>query len=190
MTTTDFLSHIFLPLILIYAVKKELKVYYLILAPLTFLPDLDKFIGVVGLLHSLVTVLPLCFLLITLEWSIRAKLLNKNSASYFRYGYSLVGSFYIFSHLFLDILDGGPVTLLYPFVKAGIGLSFPATLEFGHSLFDVHVKNLLPDLVWDIPEKSYGNSYEIFSGFGVASAILFLLIVILNKFEKYMERKK
>lgn len=181
---TDLLSHIFLPLILIYAVKEEQKVYYLILAPLTLLPDLDKFFGMVGLLHSLVTIVPLCLLLVLLEWSVRKPAELKECR------YSLAASLYVFSHLFLDVLDGGPVTLLYPFVEGGVGLTFPATLEFGHSLFDIHIKNLLPKLVWDVPEQSYGNTYEIFSGFGVASTILFLLIVILNKFEECTERSR
>jgi hypothetical protein len=175
---TDILSHIFLPLILIYAVRRKLEAYYVVLVLFTLLPDLDKFLGAVGLLHSLVTIVPLCFLMISLEWGVR------KPAELSECRYSLAASLYVFSHLFLDVLDGGPVTLLYPFVESGVGLTFPATLEFGHSLFDVRIKNILPELVWDIPEQSYGNSYEIFSGFGVASAILFLLVIGIDKFGK------
>ena len=168
----DLLTHIFLPLILIYSVRRELKPYHIILIPFTILPDLDKLFEV-GLLHSLVTIVPISILLIFIEW-IAGKLMKRNS-----YEYSLTASFYMFSHLFLDILDGGPVTLLYPFVKTGVGLTFPATIELGQSPFDIQVKNLLPSLILTIPEKAH--SYGIFSGFGVASMILFLLIVFLNR---------
>jgi len=174
--TTDLLSHIFLPLILIYAVRRKLKPYHIVLIPFTVFPDLDKFLGVVGLLHSLVMIIPLCLLLMFIELTVR-KLTNKNS-----YECSLIASFYVLSHLFLDILDGGPVTLLYPFVKAGIGLSFPATLELGSNPFEFSVNNISPQLIYEVPEPS--KSYEILSGFGVASAILFLLIVSFDRLEE------
>jgi len=61
---------------------------------------LDKLFEV-GLLHSLVTIVSICLLLMFIEW-IAGKLMNKNS-----YEYSLTASFYMFSHLFIDILDGG-----------------------------------------------------------------------------------
>ncbi len=163
-------------MILIYAVRRKLKFCYIVLIPFTVLPDLDKFLGMVGLLHSLVTIIPLCLLLMLLEWTVR-KLTNKNT-----YEYSLIASFYILSHLFLDILDGGPVTLLYPFVKAGIGLSFPATLELGSNPFEFSINNISPQLIYEVPEPS--KNYGILSGFGVASAILFLLIISLDKLEK------
>ena len=173
---TDLLSHIFLPLILICATRRELKPYHIILTPFTLLPDLDKFLGMVGLLHSLVTIVPLCFLFMLLEW-IAEKITNKT----INLKYSSIATFYVFSHLFLDVLDGGPVTLFYPFVKEGVGLIFPATLEFGHSMFEFRVNNITPQLIWEIPSPSYGNSYEILSGFGVASAILFLIIFSADK---------
>lgn len=179
---TDLLSHIFLPLILIYATRRELKLYHMVLIPFTVLPDLDKFLGVVGLLHSLVTIISLCLLLMLLEW-IAGKLTNKNT-SYFQY--SLIASFYILSHLFLDILDGGPVTLLYPFVKEGIGLVFPATLELGSNPFEFSINDIFPQLIYEVPEPS--KSYEILSGFGVASAILFLLIVSFDRLEKRIKK--
>jgi hypothetical protein len=170
------LSHIFLPLILIYSVKRKLKIHYLILVPFTVLPDLDKFLGVVGLLHSLVTIIPICLLLVALERFVRAS-----------YEYSLIASFYVFSHLFLDVLDGEPVTFLYPFVKEGVGLIFPATLEFGYSMFEFRINNVTPQLIWEIPDPSYGNSYEILSGFGVASTILFLSMISIDKFKKRLQ---
>ena len=180
---TDLLSRIFLPLILIYATRRELKLYHIIFIPFTILPDLDKFLGMVGLLHSLVTIIPICLLLMLLEWTV-GKLTNKNT-SYFQY--SLIASFYIFSHLFLDILDGGPVTLLYPFVRVGVGLSFPASLELGSNPFEFSINNVFPQLVYEVPEPS--KSYEILSGFGVASAILFLLIVSFDRLEKNGSRE-
>ncbi len=179
--TTDLLSHVFLPLILIYAVRRKLKPYHIALIPFTVLPDLDKFLGMVGLLHSLVTTIPLCLLLVLLEWT-AGKLTNKNTS----YEYSLIASFYILSHFFLDILDGGPVTLLYPFVKAGIGLSFPATLELGSNPFEFSINNIFPQLVYMVPKPS--KSYEILSGFGVASVILFLLIVSFDRLEKRIKK--
>jgi membrane-bound metal-dependent hydrolase YbcI (DUF457 family) len=72
--------------------------------------------------------------------------------------YSLSVSFYLFIHLFLDMLDGGPVTLLYPFVKRGVILRCGITE----------------------PSKSYGT----LSRLGVAPAILLLPMVSFDRLQR------
>jgi len=165
-------------LIFIYSVRRDLKLHYLVLTPFTLLPDLDKFLGMVGLLHSLVTILLICVFLFVLEFVVKTKLFDIKSEDRFQYEISLIASFYILSHLFLDVLDGGPVTFLYPFVDVGIGLIFPMTLEI-NSPFDFRIYNVTPQLVCKVPGSS--GCYDVLSGFGVASAILFFAIVSFDR---------
>lgn len=63
--------------------------------------DLDKFLGAVGFLHSLVTIISLCLILIVIERS-AGKL-----TGFWECKYSITTSFYIFSNIyFLNVLDG------------------------------------------------------------------------------------
>lgn len=58
----DSLSHLFLPLVAVYVVHPKVfeRPWTLLLAGFGLLSDLDKFLGVPGLLHSLVTIGPIC----------------------------------------------------------------------------------------------------------------------------------
>jgi len=89
----DILSHVFLPLILLAAIGR-LKAKYTPLALLSILPDFDK-LFFLGILHSVVTTAPAFAVLFYLERRIK-------------HGYeiSVISSYFFFSHLFLDFLDG------------------------------------------------------------------------------------
>lgn len=160
----DLLTHIFLPLAALYVLKKEAfnPPYHFILVSFAILPDFDKFIGMPGLLHSFVTLFLLILAVLLLE-----KLVKGTSR------YTGIATFFIGSHLVLDILDGGPVPFFYPFIKSGIGLEFPLKIAF-HSLsfsfLDAPIQ-----LVYAVPRTGF-NTYELLSGFGVASLILFVIV--------------
>jgi hypothetical protein len=159
----DILSHVFLPLILLAAIGR-LKAKYTPLALLSILPDFDK-LFFLGILHSVVTTAPAFAVLFYLERRIK-------------HGYeiSVISSYFFFSHLFLDFLDGF-VPLLYPISKIGVGIVFPAKVFIGNS--SVTVEDIFPQLVFS--ELKPSNCYDLFSGFGFASMIFFLLILALRK---------
>ena len=159
----DILSHVFLPLILLAAIGK-LKAKYTPLVLLSILPDFDK-LFFLGMLHSVVATAPVFAVLFYLEKRIK-------------HGYeiSVISSYFFFSHLFLDFLDGF-VPLLYPISKIGVGIVFPAKVFIGNS--SVAVEDIFPQLVFS--ELKPSNCYDLFSGFGFASMIFFLLILVLRK---------
>jgi len=159
----DLLTHVFLPLILLAAIGR-LKAKYTPLVLLSILPDFDK-LFFLGILHSVVTTAPAFAALFYLERKIK-------------HGYeiSLVSSYFFFSHLFLDFLDGF-VPLLYPVSKIGVGIVFPAKLLIGNS--SVTVEDIFPQLVFS--ELKPSNCYELFSGFGFASMIFFFLIIAFKR---------
>jgi len=169
----DLLTHIFLPLIAIYSLKKEeFSRIYLATALFAILPDFDVFSGIHrGILHSLVFLIPLSLLILLSERMLKSEV---------RYAYTAV--FFLFSHIFLDFFAGG-VPFLYPVVKIGVGVEFPLKIGFGSSLV---IEGFMPRLVFMTPTPVHGKLFEVFSGFGVATAIIFALVYLIDS--KFKER--
>lgn len=164
----DFLSHLFLPLTAVYVVRRELfeSPWVLGLAGFGLLSDFDKFLGIPGLLHSLVPIVPLCLGVLGVEYWLRGELAVSPVIV------ALVGS-----HLVLDFLDGGPVPLLFPLVETGIGLEYPVRTVFGHGLLGVHFEGPLVSLRTVAPRPE-NATYGFIQGSGVASAVLFGIIYL------------
>lgn len=162
----DFLTHIFLPLTGAYVLRQDCfqSPLYLGLGAFGLLSDFDKFLGDPGLLHSLITLVPLCLAVIAGE-----RWLNDRSA----YG-PLIAAL-VCSHLVLDFVDGGPVPLLYPLVETGVGLEYPVRTVFGQGSLGVTFEGSLVQLRTAAPRGGY-NTYGFIDGFGVASALLFLTV--------------
>ena len=167
----DVLTHIFLPLTLIYILKQEAfrKPFPFIFIPflLAFLgvfPDLDKLIGVQGLFHSLIFLSLMVIAILLLE-----KALNSKGT------YAGIAAVFVFSHLFLDILDGGPVPFLYPFSRVGIGLEFPMKIAF--QSFSFSLQNSPVVLTIGEPRTGF-NKFGLINGFGVASIFLFAIVYL------------
>ncbi|MFB6095430.1 MAG: metal-dependent hydrolase, partial [Halodesulfurarchaeum sp.] len=118
----DFLSHLFLPLLVAYVLRPEWfdSPWALAVGVFGLLPDFDKFLRMPGLGHSLVTLVPIWVGVLVLERRLRGEL-----------RWSLLIGALSGSHLVLDFVDGGPVPLLYPFIKEGVGLKYPAITVFG-----------------------------------------------------------
>jgi len=159
----DFLSHLFLPMTAVYVVWRERfdSPWLLGVAGFGLLPDVDKFLGMPGLLHSLVTLVPFCLAVVGFEYLFRGRL-----------AFSPVVVALVGSHLVLDIVDGGPVPLLFPLVETGIGLQYPAQTVFGQGPFGLHLEGPLVSLRTVAPRPE-NNTYGFIQGTGVAGMLLF-----------------
>jgi membrane-bound metal-dependent hydrolase YbcI (DUF457 family) len=164
----DFLTHLFLPLTVAYVLRRELFVSpaYLLLAGFGLLSDFDKFLGYPGLLHSLITLVPISLCLLLGEKWLREKLVLS----------PLIVAF-IFSHLLLDFIGGGPVPLLYPVIDGGVGLQYPVQTVFGEGFFGLSFRGQLLAVRTTAPRPGF-NTYGFIKGYGVASTISFVILYL------------
>ena len=164
----DLLTHVFLPLTLVYIFRPDLFDHpaTLGLAGFGLFSDFDKFLGYPGLLHSLVTVVPACLLVLGVERWYRGE---------WRYAPVVAG--FIGSHLVLDIIDGGPVPLLYPFVDRGIGLQYPARTVFGKGLIGLRIEGPVVATRAAAPRPGF-NTYGFLTGEGIAWLLVFLVVFV------------
>ncbi len=157
----DILTHIFLPLTIVYILKKDFKVKYFPLVLFTIIPDFDVLIGIHrGLFHSIIFLIPLSLLILAIEYIFKRRL-----------KYSLIAIFFLYSHLILDFIAGG-VPFLYPIINQGVGIEFPFIISFRES---ISIVDIMPRFIYYYPQSVYGE-INAFSSFGVASVMLFLLI--------------
>lgn len=164
----DFLTHLFLPLTVAYVLRQELfnPPYHLALAVFGVLPDVDKFLGYPGLLHSLVTLVPLAIVLMWVEdtvWNSRQ--------------YSSLATAFMGSHLAMDLLDGGPVPLLSPIVEAGIGVQYPMQIAFGEGPLGVSLHHAPIAVRVTHPRPGF-NTYGFLRGYGIAWALVFVILYL------------
>lgn len=171
----DFLTHIFLPLTVLYALRParfELPGLAIIAAFGVF-PDFDKFLGTPGLLHSAITLAPLCLFFIAGERAVRGEMTATPLIV------AVIGS-----HLVLDIVDGGPVTLLFPLIETGIGFEYPVQTAFGDGLFGLRFEGPFVSLRTAATRPGFSqegvatNTYGFINGTGVASALAFSSVYV------------
>jgi membrane-bound metal-dependent hydrolase YbcI (DUF457 family) len=164
----DALTHVFLPLTAAYVLRRDLfpAPGYLLLGGVGLLSDFDKFLGVPGLLHSLVTLGPLCLAILAAEQWVRGEL-----------EYAPLVAALLLSHLLLDVVDGGPVPLLSPFVETGIGLQYPVTTAFGRGPLGLAFDGPIVTLRTTAPRPGF-NTYGFVDGVGVANALLFATVYL------------
>ena len=164
----DLLTHLFLPLTVVYVLRGESFDH-----PATFgltgfsvLADFDKFLGQPGLLHSLLTLAPICAVILAAE-------------RWYRGGwqYAPLVTAFIGSHLVLDVIDGGPVPLLYPLVEGGIGFQYPAQTVFGRGPVGLAVEGQLIATRTTAPRPGF-NTYGFITGDGIAWALVFLVLFV------------
>ena len=163
----NLLTHIFLPLVPIYVLKKKAfrSPYHFLLALFGILPDLDKFIGRPLLFHSLVPFVPLILVILLVEKLMKGRGL-----------YTGIIAFFIGSHLLLDFLDGDPIPFLYPFSRVAIGLEYPIKIVF-HNLRFSFLHEPFRLIVYTMPRTDFGT-YGLLSGTCMASLILFVLVYL------------
>jgi hypothetical protein len=168
----DVLSHVFLPLTVAYALWPErfTSPAVLALGGLGLLSDFDKFLGVPGLLHSALTIVPLCLVVLAAEKFARD-----------RFVWSPLLAGLIASHLVLDVVDGGPVPLLYPLTDAGIGLTYPVRVAFGVPPVGIALEGPLVALRTTAPRGGF-NTYGFVDGAGVAIALAFAVVYVVGEY--------
>lgn len=164
----DFLTHLCLPLTVVYVLRRDRfpSPVYLLLGGFGVLSDLDKFLGRPGLLHSLLTLVPLVAAIILIERWWRGESV-----------YGPIIAVLVLSHLLLDIVDGGPVPLLYPAITEGIGLQYPARTVFGTGPLGVTTEGPLVALRTTAPRGGF-NTYGFINGFGVMSLLVFVSVYV------------
>lgn len=164
----DVLTHLFLPLTGAYVLRRDLFDSHVVLGLGVFglLSDFDKFLGMPGLLHSLVTLLPLSLLVLSIEWWWRGDL-----------EFAPLIVVLVLSHLILDFVDGGPVSLLFPLVEGGIGLQYPVQITFGQGPVGVALEGPIVQLHSAAPRGGF-NAYGFIDGVGVANMLLFVTVYI------------
>jgi hypothetical protein len=178
----DVLTHLFLPLLVGYVLRPDLfrQPQYLALGLFGLLADFDKLIGIPGLLHSLVTLLPICVGLLVLERLFRGE-----------YQYSAIASGIALSHLPLDIVEGVTVPLFYPLITTGVGLGYPLGVTVGPEAgplrfaFDgVPVTLEVGELRtgYAVSEGVEGNEFGFVNGYGVATMLTFLLVFVSREY--------
>jgi len=167
----DFLSHLFFPLTAAYVLwQRRFQSRWLVpIAGFGVLPDFDKFLGTPGLLHSLVTLVPICVIILSIEQYIEGELLISKAIIFF-----------LGSHLVLDFVAGGPVPLFYPFLEGGPGLTYPARTAFGTGPVGLAVEGPLVTLRSASPQPGH-NTYGFITGAGVASVLLYVVVFIGSK---------
>lgn len=165
----DILAHVFIPLTMVYFLKKKLNPYYIfMLAFLGLLPDLDKVIGLPGILHSMITLT-----IIILPFLIIEKFTKKS------WTYTSIIAFFIFSHLLLDLLDSSPIFPFYPLTNIGLIIEFPMKISFTNSSFSFIGPPLqITYIKLETGLNTYGG---IISGFGVTSMLLFVTLLTITK---------
>lgn len=172
----DLLTHIFLPLTAAYALRPDLfpTPRYFTIAFVAAVPDVDKFFGIPGLFHSLLVTIPASVIIVLVGRRYRSL-----------YGHAVLAVLLLHSHLLLDILDGGPVTVMYPVVRQGIGLTYPTQLDFGDSPLGVVIQHPLPEIRVR-PTAQGRTTYPPIDGYGVLSVLLFLTVYGGRRIEHWM----
>lgn len=178
----DALTHVFLPLLVVYVLRPGLfsEPHYLAIGLFGLLADLDKLIGIPGLLHSLVTLVPICIGMLLFERTFRG-----------RYHYSVIASVFTLSHLPLDIIEGVTVPLFYPVISTGIGLVYPMVLLVGPEAgplwfaFD----GLPISLEFGglrtghaVSDEVDSNEFGFVNGYGVATMLTFIVVFVSQKY--------
>lgn len=169
----DALTHLFLPLAVLYAARPAWfrSPAWFAVAAFGLLPDFDKFLGAPGLLHSLTAVVPLSVVMLAADRVVPDRLAAG------RANVGRVAAGLVWSHLLLDVFDGGPVPVLYPFVEWGLGLRYPARVAFGVEPLGIAVRGPVVALRTVAPRPGF-HAYGFLNGFGVASAVAFAAVYV------------
>lgn len=168
----DALTHLFLPLAVGYAARPEWfeSPAWFGVAAFGLLPDFDKLLGAPGLLHSLVAVVPLSAAMLAADRFVADRFVADQFTAGRKVGRAAAAL--VWSHLLLDVIDGGPVPVLFPLVEHGVGLRYPARVAFGVEPFGVAVRGPVVALRTTAPASGF-DAYGFLNGFGVASALAF-----------------
>lgn len=174
----DALTHVFLPLLMVYVLRPGLfsGPHYLAMGLFGLLADLDKLIGIPGLLHSLVTLVPICIGMLLLERAFRGE-----------YHYSAIASVFTLFHLPLDVIEGVTVPLFYPVISTGVGLAYPMVLLVGPEAGPLWFTFDGLPISLEFGELRTGhavsddvdsNQFGFLNGYGVVTMLTFIVVFV------------
>jgi membrane-bound metal-dependent hydrolase YbcI (DUF457 family) len=106
---------------------KKYRNYVLLLAPLAVLLDIDHLLPPYHrlLLHNLFILVPIISL------ALYARFRTKNDLLY---NVALIATFFLFSHLLLDLFTGAGVPLFYPLSAATFGFTYELVIAHGSAV--------------------------------------------------------
>jgi hypothetical protein len=139
---------------------KKYRNYVLLLSPLAVLPDVDHFLPPFHrlLLHNIFIIVP------TISLAVYARFWAKNDVLF---NVSLIATFFLLSHLLLDLFTGAGVPLFYPLTAATIGFTYELVIAHGSVV-------LLPE-----PPAAFVQS-ELF-GIALTSLALAVTLFVKNR---------
>ena len=155
------LTRLSVPLTAVSALRPDLfpGPRFFVIAVFAIVPGFDTFFSVPGLFHSPLVTLPI---------SVGMVLVGRRYRTL--YGYAVRAVRLLHSLLLQDVRNGRPVTFLYPFVRGGIGLTYPTRLGFGEGPGGVVVRHPLASLRFD-PTSPGRTTYPLINGYGMLSAL-------------------
>lgn len=167
----DALTHLFLPLVVVMAYRPALLDSPIAVPIVLFglAPDFDKLLGAIGLFHSLLVLVPVGLAILVVSRVAADRGFDRARA------YGMVAVLLLGSHLLLDFIDGGPVTLLAPVVAEGVGLEYPMRVFFGESAVSVTSSGPVVRLRVGTPRNCV-HPYTPLDSVGVASTLLFVTL--------------
>ncbi len=139
---------------------KKYRNYVLLLFPLAVFPDLDHLLPPFhrSLLHNIFILVP------TISLALYAHFRAKNAVWY---NVALNASFFLLSHLLLDLFTGAGVPLFYPFVAT--------TVDFTYELIIAHGSMVL------IPEPPAAFVQSELLGIALTSVTLAVIVFVKNR---------
>ena len=145
--------------------RRSTRNYVLLMAPLAVLPDLDHLLPPFHrlLLHNVFILVP------TIGLALYARLRAKNDVLF---NVALIATFFLLSHLLLDLFTGAGVPLYYPFSATTFGFTYEFIIAHGSVV-------LLPE-----PPAAFVQSELL----GIALTSLALAVIVFVKNRLSFER--
>jgi hypothetical protein len=160
-TMPDPITHLIVATSLLWLFwDKKYRNYVLLLSPLAVLPDIDHFLPPYHrlLLHNVFILVPVISL------AFYARFRAKNDVLY---NVALIATFFLLSHLLLDLFTGAGVPLFYPLSAATVGFTYELVIAHGSMV-------LLPE-----PPAAFVQS-ELF-GIALTSLALAVTLFVKNR---------
>ena len=160
-TMPDPITHLIVAASLLWLFwDKKYRNYIFLLSPLAVLPDIDHFLPPFHrlLLHNIFIIVP------TISLALYARFWAKNDVLF---NVSLIATFFLLSHLLLDLFTGAGVPLFYPLSAATVGFTYELVIAHGSVV-------LLPE-----PPAAFVQS-ELF-GIALTSLALAVIVFVKNR---------
>jgi membrane-bound metal-dependent hydrolase YbcI (DUF457 family) len=157
----DPFTHIIVAVLVLWLFWDEkYRNYVLLLFPLAVLPDIDHFLPPYHrlLLHNVFILVP------AISLALYARFRTKNDVLH---NVALIASYFLLSHLLLDLFQGSGVPLFYPFAATTFGFTYELIIAHGSVV-------LLPE-----PPAAFVQSELL--GIALTSLVLAMIVFVNNR---------